>query len=173
MCLDRVIDEVNSAIGMLETEFSADVISLRRLARAKPLVLVSHGGETDARKELELFLWKSAGVEPRVVEDISQADKNPNQKVDQAIEDADFAIVLVEKSRTSTQDGKLLPRGNVIDEIERLRLCLYGRFMILLEHGVSLPTNLSTAVTWESFSPDAFDSALLKVIQYLKQHEII
>ena len=171
--LDQIIDDVNAAIGILETEFSTDLITLRRLAHAKPLVLICHGGETTIRKDLELFLWKSAGVDPIVVEDVSYADKNPDQKVDEAIADADFAIVLVEKSRTSSQDGKLLPRGNVIDEIERLRLRLSGRFLILLEEGVTLPTNLSTAVTWVSFSSESFDTALLKVIQYLRQHEVI
>ena len=76
----------------------------------------------------------------------------------QAIAGADFSIVLVEKARTSTQDGKLQPRGNIIDEIERLRLQVGDRFMVLMEQEVELPSNLSTAITWESFDEDHFDS---------------
>lgn len=170
--LDMLSDAVIEAIGKLESKYTEEIISLRKLARARPKILISHGGETPLRKELELFLWKT-DCEPIVIEDVARADQNPDQKFNAELADADFCIVLVEKERTSEQDGKLLPRGNVIDEIERIRLTLKDRFIVLLEEGVELPSNLQTSVTWEPFSAQNFDSALLAVMRYLRQHDVL
>lgn len=49
---------------------------------------------------------------------------------------ADFAAVLFEKARVGIQDGRYYPRGNVPDEIERIRLTLGERFVVPLEDGV-------------------------------------
>ena len=168
-CLDGIVDDLNAALGILETKYSDEILTLRSLARGKPAVFVSHGGETPLRNSLELFLWK-AGVTPVVVEDIPDASRNPDQKVHDSITNSDFAVVLIEKARTSSQDGRLLPRGNVIDEIERIRTILGARFVVLLEEGVDLPSNLSTAISWEQFAPESFDSALLKIMRYLQRH---
>ncbi len=171
-CLDALIDMVNEAIGRLQSDFSTEIVKLHKLAHSRPKVFIAHGGETTTRKALELFLWKKADCEPVVVEDIPDTGTGPDTKINLALGEVDFAIVLVETSGASTQDGKLLPRANVIDEIERIRLKLNDKFLILLEQGVDLPSNISGAVTWESFSSSNVDAMLLKVIHHLRQKEI-
>lgn len=173
MSLDAIIDMCNEALGRLESDFSSQLIRLHRLAGERPKVFIAHGGETPTRKDLELFLWKQADCTPVVVEDIPDSASGPDTKVDMALAEADFAIALVEKARASIQDHKLLPRANVISEIERIRLKLDSNFLILLEEGVELPSNIAGAVTWERFSSSNTNAMFLKVIHHLRRRGVI
>ncbi|MSQ07457.1 MAG: hypothetical protein EXR54_06015 [Dehalococcoidia bacterium] len=66
-----------------------------------------------------------------------------------------------------------MPRLNIIDEIERVRAKLGDKFVILLERGLSLPTNLATVVVYEPYDQTNFDGAILKVIKNLRAHNLL
>lgn len=139
-----------------------------KVDRAK--IFIAHDGPSELRDKLELECWRMS-LEPIVVEEQTSLQESIDDKVNRLLADCTFAIVIARKGRGLTQDDQLLPRANVIDEIERVRASFGDRFLLLLEMGLNLPTNLSTAVVYEPFS--TVDSALLHLSRALRHHNLI
>ena len=100
-------------------------------------------------------------------------NESVDNKVDRGLDGCAFAIVLARLEQGVKQDGLTLPRANIIDEIGRIRQRLDNQHIILLESGLSLPSNQSTGVIWQSYEADHFEAAILKVIHSLKANGLL
>ena len=87
--------------------------------------------------------------------------------------DCSFAILLARSERGVDQDDLKMPRTNLIDQIERIRNHLGDRHIILLESGLSLPSNQASAVIWEHYDPEHFEDAILKVFTSLSANKLL
>ncbi|GEM_PF-6965354 len=164
---------LRSVIQALEFETVGALTSPSVTARGseRPKVFISHGGETVARLRLQNFLW-SKGMEPIVVEEKEKEGRNPDKNVDHWLQQSDFAVVLAEQSRSSKQDESTFPRANVTDEIARIR----GRqkpFLVLLEKGMSLPSNQLTGLTYETFPTDHIEASFTKIERELRAAKLL
>ena len=173
--LDAVIQNVNAAIGHLRArEFVRSASGLIAAGRPheKPKVLIAHDGDSELRDRLEMECWR-LGLEPVVVEEQPSLDESIDDKVNRQLGECQFAIVLARSDRGAHQDGLKLPRGNIIDEIGRIRSTLGDRYLVLLEEGLSLPSNLQTGIVYETFSRTNFDRAVVKAFKSLRYHRLI
>ena len=134
-------------------------------------IFIAHGGPSGARDKLEQFL-RALGAEPVIVESAAGAAESPGGKVNLQLNDCHFGIVLATKARGAMQDGKLLPRANLIDEMARFQHVLGDRRMLLLEKGLSLPSNASDW-TYQTFSPQSMDRAFTAILVELKDHRFL
>ena len=98
--------------------------------------------------------------------------RSPSGKVDLLLNDCAFGIVLARKSRGVKQDGDILPRANVIDEMARVQQVLGERRLLLLESGLALPSNASDW-TYETFIRQSMDRAFTAVVTKLKGHHLL
>ena len=133
---------------------------------------MAHDGPSDLKDKLEVECWRN-GLEPLIVEEAVSLDESVDAKVDRGLEGTAFAIVLARLNRGIDQDGATIPRGNIIDEISRIRNSLGDRYIILLEEDLSLPTNLAAGVVFEHFSSEHFDSVILKVYKCLHSNGLL
>ena len=175
--LDAVIQNVGEAIGRLNNKDwlneALDYTQAKNPAnvtRAK--VFVAHDGPSDLKDKLEVECWRN-GLEPLIVEEAVSLDESVGAKVDRGLEGTAFAIVLARLNRGIDQDGPTIPMGDIIDEISRIRNSLGDRYIILLEEGLSLPTNLAAGVVFEHFSSEHFDSVILKVYKCLHSNGLL
>ncbi len=134
-------------------------------------IFIAHDGPSPARDKLERFL-RALGSEPVIVELSPGAGKSPGRKVDLHLNTCDFGIVLARKSQGVRQDNKILPRANIIDEMARFQHVLGDHRMLLLESGLSLPSNASDW-TYETFSPQSMDRAFIAIVTELKDHRML
>ncbi|MSP79400.1 MAG: hypothetical protein EXR67_07675 [Dehalococcoidia bacterium] len=157
------------------TEALLEDIQVRDSAHAlskvtKPWVFVAHGGETPERDRLELLLCRE-GYHPVIVELMPSLQMSPNAKIDHYWKQCSFGIIFAQADRASTQDGKLHPRLNVVNEIPRVRKTLGNKFIVLLEKGLNMPSNEADAVR-ESFTSENLEKAFLAVQKEMRGHGI-
>lgn len=131
-------------------------------------VFIAHGGPSKARDKLETFL-RALGSEPLIVEHAAGAAASPSKKVDAQLANCEFGIALATRSGGALQDGELLPRANVIDEMARLPSYVGNRRMLLLETRLSLPSNASDW-TYVRFTTQSMDRAFTAIVVELKNH---
>lgn len=165
-----VSSTLERTIGALDAGFRSPESSTPIPARTK--VFIAHDGPSELRDKLEMECWRS-GLEPLIVEEALSLDESVDAKVSRGLEGVAFAIVLARLDRGLDQDGIVIPRGNIIDEIGRIRTLLGDRYVILLEKGLALPTNLATGVVFEHFESDHFDAAILRVYKCLNANNLI
>lgn len=157
-----------------------DDIKQRRVSRGHTIplslpkslkVFIAHGGQSTALDKLERFI-RAIGAEPVIVEQSPGSSKSPSTKVDAQLSECDFAIILATRSHGAEQDCKVFPRVNVIDEMPRVRQALDQRCILLLQHGVSLPSNQSDW-TWTRFAPQSMDKAFTAIANELSSHRLL
>ena len=161
----------DSLVQDLESRSQTSVQPTAKARGTQLRIFIAHDGPSTTRDNLERFL-RGLGAEPLIVELSPGADKSPGRKVDLYLSDSDFGIVLARKSRGVEQDGKRLPRANVIDEMARLQGVLDDRRMLLLESGLSLPSNASEW-TYETFIPQSMDRAFIAIATELNGHRLL
>lgn len=173
-CVNSIISQVEEAVGRLENDALISAINDRFSppTKARPKVLIAHDGKSDLRTQLEMQLWQF-GLEPLVVEEQPSQDESIDSKVNRQLSDCQFAVILGRLCRGNQQDGLTIPRGNIIDELARIRQQLGNNYIILLEDGLSLPTNQATGVIYESYSKVDFAEAILKVVKSLRHYNLI
>ncbi len=137
----------------------------------RPRVFLAHGGQSANRDQLELFLWRD-GLRPVIVEEMPSLGMGPDDKVDYYMRDGAFAVILAEAERPSSQDGKLYPRLNIVDEIARVRKVLASKFIVFLESGLNLPSNES-GITWEGFESGGIALVFPALGRELAAHKIV
>ena len=130
-------------------------------------VTMLHDGASALRSRLELECWRMM-LEPIVAEVQTSLDESVDSKVDRLLEGCEFGIVLARVEAGIDQDSSKIPRGNVIDEIGRIRAKLGDSYIILLEAGLTLPSNQATGVVYETFDKENFSEAVLKVVKALR-----
>ena len=172
--IDAVIQNTNTAIGAIQgvglKQALSEFVSPRNIKR--PRVFIAHDGENLLRTRLELECWH-LGLHPIVADEEASGDESVDSKVNRLLTDCQFAVVLARRQKGIKQDEQTIPRGNIIDEIERIRNKLGDKYLVLLEEGLSLPSNLATGLVFESFSEASFDKSILKLVRSLKHHEIL
>ena len=172
--IDVVIQNTNAAIGTIQgaglKQALSEFVSPRNIER--PKVLIAHDGESQLRTRLEMECWR-LGLDPVVVEEEPSGDESVDVKVSRVLTDCQFGVVLARLERGISQDDQVIPRGNIIDEIERIRTKLGDKYLVLLETGLGLPSNLATGIVFESFSEDNFDKAILSLVRSLRHHQVL
>lgn len=162
------------ARGFLEAviqdlEVKAGAEQTRKVRPSGPLrIFLVHDGPTGARAKLQDFI-RALDAEPVIAEDTPSKGRTVSAKVDAVISGCDYAVALATKARASKQDGRHLARGNVTNELPRVRQAMGDRWMVLLEHGVQLPSNEGEYVH-ERFSPQSMDQAFLALVRELRGH---
>ena len=150
----------------------AETPSRSRMGGASTVrVFIAHGGRTKTREKLERFI-RALGAEPVVFEEQETMAATPSTKVDALIEGCDYGVVLVTKAGASVQDGKAHPRGNVVDEFARARQAFATQWMVMVEKGVELPSNVREFVR-EGFSRVSMDGALTALVRELRAHGML
>jgi len=93
--------------------------------------------------------------------------------VDKQMEEADCYIVLAEYGNiVDLKTGAKHPRLNVIDELARSREKRSDRIVLLLQKGVSLPSNVS-GIVYEHFTKQNMEKAFIKVARELRAFGLI
>lgn len=136
----------------------ASTVKLIRIVR----IFIAHDGKTQARRKLEDFI-RALGGEPIIAESEPTKGRSITEKVDSTIDSCQYAVAIATRANSGKQDGKLLARSNVVNELPRIRDVLGDRWMIALEHGVELPSNES-ATTFERFSPQSMDTVFTALL---------
>ena len=95
-----------------------------------------------------------------------------SEKVNEVIRSCHYAVVIATRARAGTQGKELMARGNVINELPRIRTSLENRLMVALEHDVELPSN-EAAFIYERFSPQSMDGVFLKLVRELRGHNLL
>jgi len=172
--LDAVLQSVEETIGYLESKDFIESITRPIAPKSiqRPKVFIAHDGPSDLRSRLELECWRMM-LEPIVAEKQTSLDESVDSKVDRLLDGCEFAIVLARVEVAIDQDSSKIPRGNVIDEISRIRAELGDNYIILLEDGLSLPSNQSTGVVYETFEKENFGEAVLKVWKALRSKGLL
>ena len=172
--LDAVQQSVESTIGYYESKDFIDSIPRPFEPRSiqRPKIFIAHDGPSDLRARLELECWRMM-LEPIVAEEQPSLDESVDSKVGRLLEECEFGIVLARSEAGIIQDSQRIPRGNVIDEISRIRAQLGDNYIILLDAGLTLPSNLATGVVYETFDKENFPEALLRVVQKLRLSGLI
>ena len=161
--LDSLAELLIEAIGRLEAGVMFESQKVNRLVR----IFISHGGPSAVRSKLERFI-RAIGADPVVVEEQPNLGTSVNDKVLRETQDSSFAVILGTADRGSQQDGHLFPRLNVIDEIARLQSLLgKERVLLLLEEGVSVPSNVAEFVR-ARFTQESLDESLIQLVNELR-----
>ena len=172
--LDSVLQSVEETIGYFESKDFIDSIfrPVEPKSIHRPKVFIAHDGASDLRNRLQL---ECVGMmlEPIVAEEQPSLDESVDSKVDRLLEGCEFAIVLARSEAGISQDSQKIPRANIIDEIPRIRAKLGDNYIILLEVGLSLPSNQQTGVIYEHFEEEHFAEALLKVWKSLRDKSLL
>ena len=130
-----------------------------------PSIFIAHGGKSAVRDKVEAFV-EALGCKAIIVEDQSGTHFSTGSKVENYLHKADFAVVVATVDRGSEQDGKIMPRGNVIEEMGRIQESHPKRRILLLEEGLKLPSNDSNWI-WAAFTTNSLDDALIKIAREL------
>jgi len=138
-------------------------------AELPPKAFISHSKESPALDKLEEFL-RALGVKPLTVKGQSGVDKTVDDKVNNYLSQADFAVILA--TGDDEVNGKLHPRKNIIHEIELAQKAHQGRVIYLLEEGTECLSNISPDV-WESFTQNDIAKAFLRIVRELKTYGML
>ena len=134
-------------------------------------IFTVHDGPTGARSKLEDFI-RALGAEPVTAENEPSKGRQVSEKVDSVLSTCHYAVALATKARGSRQDGRTLARANVANELPRVRKILGGRWMVVLQHGVELPSN-EAGFVYERFSPQSMDQVFSALVRELRGHGIL
>jgi len=134
-------------------------------------IFIVHDGDTAARTKLANFI-RALGAEPVIAENEATKGRGISEKVDALLSTCHYAVAIATKQRASTQDGKVMARQNVVDELPRIRQELGNRWMIALENGVGLPTNESASIH-EGFVAQSMDRVFEALIRELQGHGML
>lgn len=137
-----------------------------------PKAFIAHGGKSEALEKIKEFL-RALGVEPLVVEEQPSEGREKEQQVTKYFKEADCEIVLATYGDIVDQKtGAKHPRLNVVDELARGRERFPNKVILLLERGVSLPSNVS-GVVYGEFTQDNMEAAFIKVAKELRAFGIL
>ena len=172
--LRAVTQAVNEAIGHIKGDRLRQAIPdlVSKSTPPRPTVFISHDGESSMRDRLEMECWRT-GLNPVVVEARTSHNESVDDKVDRLLDEAVFAIVLARREVGADQDGRIMPRGSVIDEISRIRSKLGDKFIVLLERGMELPATLSTGIIYEEYSQENFDRPILSSFKAMRDYGVL
>lgn len=181
--LSLCIQAVNEAIGKLESEIdigkrtkSGQLIS--KNDEKEPNIIqeakafIAHGGESGALDKLKEYLH-ALGINPLIVELLPSRGMTVDDKVSEYIRDADCGIVLATQGGIIDKKSRQIhPRLNVIDEYERLRAEFPDKTILLVERGVTLPSNIA-GIAYEPFVPQSMDRAFIAIARELTAYKIL
>jgi len=173
------IQVVNRAVGRLTDDIrmgirdeNGEISCKSDNANVPPKVFIAHGGKSGTLDKLCEFL-EALGLEPQVVELLPSQGLSVDAKVEKYIHSADCGIVLATSGGIVYEAAnKKHPRLNVIDEFARLRAAFPNKTVLLLEKGVSLPSNIS-GITYESFARQSMDRAFSAIARELTAFGIL
>ncbi|MBI2965214.1 MAG: nucleotide-binding protein [Chloroflexi bacterium] len=134
-------------------------------------IFIAHGGDTAARRRLADFI-RALGAEPILTDREASVGRSVSAQVDAVMRSCHFGIALATVSRAATQDGRRIARGNVVNEIPRMRSVFGNRWMLMLQVGVDLPSNESEFV-YERFSNASMENAFAKLVSELRAHRML
>jgi len=130
-------------------------------------VFISHSNARPEITEVFYQALKGAGLIPVIVEEQPSKSMGPDEKVQHYLEQCQAAVVLA----TSDPDAPKRTRPNILEELGRIRTLLPDRFMVFVQAGVQMPSNVG--VTWHELDPahlrDAVDM-MLKEFQEMGLH---
>jgi predicted nucleotide-binding protein len=169
------IDSTNEAIGKLESDIrlgirdkQGNLIKVEKPTSSTtepPKAFIAHGGKSEARDKLCLFLT-ALGVTPLIVEEQPSEGRSIGENVDYYAKQADCAIILATKGDIDGKTGKFIPRGNVLIEIGKAQELFKTRIIYLLQAGTKLPTNIDEKVR-ARFTSEKMDDAFIKIAKEL------
>jgi predicted nucleotide-binding protein len=177
------IQAINEAIGKLESEMTVGkrTQSGQRVSQndntvttstGVPKAFIAHGGISGVLHKLQEFL-RALEIDPLVVELLPSKGMTVDDKVNEYIQHADFGIVLATKGKILDETTKKIhPRLNVIDEYERLRAKFPDKTILLVEKGVTLPSNIS-GIAYEPFVRQSMDRAFIGIARELTEFGIL
>ena len=131
-------------------------------------IFIAHDGDTGARDKLEGFI-RDLGAQPIIAENQPSKGQNISEKVNALIKSCDYVVVIATRAKASQQDCRLMARGNVINELARIRELLGDRRMLALEHGVELPSNEAASIH-KRFSSQSMDGVFSELVRELNAH---
>jgi hypothetical protein len=100
---------------------SIDELALRFDGGLSPLsILIAHDGKSPARDKLEGFI-QALGAEPIIVEAQPTLGASVYGKVEAAVPQCQYGVVLSTLARAAIQDSYPILRSNLVDEAARLR----------------------------------------------------
>lgn len=134
-------------------------------------IFIGHDGATTARAKLEDFI-RSLGAEPVITEREPNKGRSVATKVADTIRSCDFGVAIATAERGSEQDGSLIPRANITEEIPRLQSQFGDKWMLLIEEDLSMPSNQAEFVR-EQFRAENMESAFVALIRELRSHGLI
>lgn len=137
-----------------------------------PKAFIAHGGRSGVLDKLREFI-QALGINPLIVELLPTKGMSVDDKVNKYIKDADCGIVLATGGGiVDKKSEKQHPRLNVIDEFERLRTVFPDKTILLLEKGITLPSNVS-GLTYEPFVRQSMDRAFIAIARELAAFGIL
>jgi predicted nucleotide-binding protein len=170
--VNKAIITLGIAIGKLRSLPEAYVEAQDMETTQSPKALIAHGGQSACLRKLCDFL-KALGVEPIVAEWKESEGRWTERHVDKLMEESDCYIVLAEYGNiVDLKTGAKHPRLNVIDELARSREKRSDRIVLLLQKGVSLPSNVS-GIVYEHFTKQNMEKAFIKVARELRAFGLI
>lgn len=133
---------------------------------------IAHGGKSAKLNRLCDFL-EALGVEPLVAEVQPSESRLTEGQVDEYMKQAHCAIILATYGHiVDEKTREKHPRLNVVDELGRCRKVFPQRTILLLEKGVSLPSNVS-GIVYERFTKQNMEKAFIKVATELRAFGLI
>lgn len=168
----KAIITINMALGKLKSLPSPIIEPQNDGVVQSPKAFIAHGGQSACLKKLCAFL-KALGVDPVVAEWSESEGRWTEEHVNKRMEDSDCYIILAEYGCiVDIKTGAKHPRLNVIDELARSRKIRPGRIALLLQKGVSLPSNVS-GIVYEHFTKQNMEKAFIKVASELRAFGLI
>ena len=146
-------------------------VQSRRVTSQAFRVFVAHDGGTAARAKVEDFL-RSLGAQPIIAEKEPVAGPSVDAHVTAIINTCQYAIAIATKERALVQENKLVPRANIIDEIQRVSNHFATRWMLMLEEQVELPSNQQHVIYYR-FSSTSMDEALAGLVRELRSKDFL
>lgn len=134
-------------------------------------IFVVHDGKTPARDKLADFI-RALGAEAVIAESEATKGRGISEKVDAVISSCHYAVAIATKAKAAQQDGKIVARTNVVNELPRIRQAMGNRWMLALETGVALPSNEAASIH-ESFVPQSMDGVFTALVRELEGHGIL
>lgn len=169
--LASIIQRLDMKVNMAQPPMPTSVSATETLVAGQLRIFIAHDGDTGARGKLEDFI-RDLGAQPVVAEGEPTKGRGISEKVDTVIRSCHYAVVIATCANASTQNGRLMARGNVINELPRIRELLGNCRMVALEHGVELPSNESASI-YENFSPQSMDSVFSALVRELRGHGLL